>query len=631
MKSLTREERIKLNMGKDNWSSYSPTEEIASFNMSDGPVGLRHCGEDGKTEPSVAYPSMQMLSHTWDMNLVEKYADALADDCIDKNVDILLGPGVNIKRLPTCGRNFEYVSEDPKLAGDVGYHYISALQNRHVGACLKHYCCNNQEAERYWVSAEVDEKSLREIYLQPFEIACKAKPWTVMSSYNRVNGVQANEDKRLYDILRDELGFDGTIISDWWAVHCPSKAVNAGTNLIMPYDERTMEKLLAATDIDEAALEENNRRVLALVEKCKKERALRQSKYSVSERREIAQEVEENAIVLLKNNGVLPLRDKQAALPIMGQPAENYYFGGGSSQVKLEAPYEKLHESLHKYGLAGAYFAWNEETGTLRNCAKDAKFATAVIVTVGNPHTVEAEEKDRDTIRLSAEEEFYIHTLAKENKNVIVIVYAGAAIDMSSWIDEVGAVVWAGYGGERVNRAVARILLGEVNPSGKLTETFPVKLEDIPAYHSERTADKVYYSEGCSVGYRYFTKENIPVLFPFGFGLSYSDFQYDDLNVIDHDDNLEVCFTIENVSEMDGKEVAQLYIGKELKGYTKVFVPARSKVNAKIIVEKDLLKNYDARANCWRKYEGTYELCIGKNCIDFPLKKELKLEGASEA
>lgn len=628
MKNCTRQEKIRLNMGKDGWSNYSPNGELYTFQLSDGPIGLRHHGENGDTEPSIAYPSMQMLSHTWDMGLVERYAEALADDCIDHGVDILLGPGVSIKRLPTCGRNFEYVSEDPLLAGVVGYHYIHALQGRHIGACLKHYCCNNQETERYWISAEVDEQTLREIYLKPFEIACKAEPWTVMSSYNRVNGVQVNEDERLHRILREEFGFDGTVISDWWAVHRPSKAVNAGTNLIMPYDEKTMEKLMSAEDIDDSALEENNRRVIALAEKCEHAKTLRQSKLTILERRQIAQEIEENGIVLLKNNGILPLKDRETVLPIIGNAAEQYYRGGGSSEVKPELPYEKLHESLQKCGATGAHFAWNDETGTLQNCVKEAKTAQAVIVAVGNSHIVEAEEKDRETLRLTKEEEFYIHTLAKENKNVIVVVYAGAPIDMSTWIDEVGAVIWAGYGGDMVNRAVAEIILGEVNPSGKLTETFPLALEDVPAYCTERTAESVYYSEKRAVGYRYFATEKKAVLFPFGYGLSYSEFFYKDLQIEEQEDCFDVIFTIENTSDRDGKEIAQLYIGSpetnyfELKGFTKVNVPMHSNRQAKITVDKSLLQNFDVEENAWKPYEGRYEFRVGKNCMDISLRKE---------
>lgn len=633
MSSWTREERMKLNMGKDGWSTYSPKGEIYTVQMSDGPIGVRHHGENGDIETAVAYPSMQMLSCTWDMGLVERCAQALADDCIEHKVDVLLGPGVNIKRIPTCGRNFEYASEDPVLAGYVGYHYIYGLQSCHVGACLKHYCCNNQEEERYWISAEVDEQTLREIYLKPFEIACKAKPWMIMSSYNRVNGTHVNEDRRLHEILRKEFGFEGTVVSDWWAVRRPSKAVNAGTNLIMPYHEKTMEKLISATDVEEATLHRNNQKVEELAQRCAEEKEYRKIQFSVEERRNIAQEVEENAIVLLKNNGVLPLKDKTANLPIMGNAAEHYYRGGGSSEVHPELPYEKLHESLQNYGAIGAHFAWNEETGTLQNCVKEAKTSSAVIVAVGNPNTIETEEKDRQNIRLSPEEEFYIHTLASVNKNVIVVIYAGAAIDMSGWIDEVGAVVWAGYGGERVNRALARILLGEVNPSGKLTETFPIALEDVPAYHAKRTAEKVYYSEGRAVGYRYFATEKIPVLFPFGFGLSYSKFQYEDLAVVDKGEMIEAVFAIENLSEVDGREIAQLYIGLsetnfyELKGFTKILIPASSKVMAKITVEKNLLKNYDIEKQEWKPYEGKYMVCVGKNCMDLSMKKEIVLKG----
>lgn len=629
--NLTREQKIKLNMGRDDWSNYDLDGKIYAFNMSDGPMGIRRQTQNNQIEPAIAYPSMQMLSHTWDLELVGKYADALADDCIDHNVDILLGPGVNIKRSPLCGRNFEYVSEDPILAGLVGYYYISGLQRRHIGACLKHYCCNNQEYERYWISAEVDEKTLRELYLMPFEIASKAKPWTVMTSYNRVNGTQVNEDKRLHIILREEFDFDGAVISDWGAVHRPSQALNAGTNLIMPYDEGRYQKLLSATDIDEMALNENAQHVINLADKCKSQRMGRQSKLTIEQRYDIAQEVAEGGIVLLKNNGVLPIRDKSMNLPIMGNAAEHYYRGGGSSEVKPDSSYVKLHEALQKHGAEGAHFAWNEETGTLRNCTLESKTAPAVIVAVGNPHTVESEEFDRQVIRLSSEEEFYINTLTKINSNVIVIIYAGSAIDMSEWIDKVAAVIWAGYGGVRSNDALARILLGEVNPSGKLTETFPLSLEDIPSYHAPRNAESVVYEEKSNIGYRYFASENIPVLFPFGFGLSYSQFDYARLNIVDCVEYYEVSLDINNLSDVDGYEIVQLYVGpkdrrlRELKGFTKVFVGAHSKENATIIIDKVYLKNYDINLNQWVPYSGLYEFCVGKNCVEFLLRQDIVL------
>ncbi len=635
---LTREEKIRLNMGKDGWSSYSPNEEIPSFRVTDGPVGVRMIGEDGKTIPSVAYPCFQSLAQTWNLTLAEKYADALADDCVDLGADILLGPGVNIKRTPLCGRNFEYFSEDPFVAGEFGRHYITALQKRGVGACLKHYCCNNQEEERYWISSEVDERTLREIYLKPFEIACKAKPWAVMTSYNRVNGVQVNESAKLHRVLREEFGFCGVVMSDWWAVHRPAEALNAGTNLIMPFDEKSLEKLIKSDSISEIALEENNRRVIDLAKKCAEARKTRCKKYSVEERREIARETAEEGIVLLKNNGVLPLSPESAgSLPVMGTAAERYYYGGGSSAVVPEIPYEKLHEALQKEGVAGAHFAWNEETGTFRNCAKEAETSYAVIVAVGDPAAVESEEKDRTSLRLSPEEELYIRELSKVNRNVIAVVYAGAPIDMSGWIGEVSAVVWAGYGGEKVNEAVARVLTGKVNPSGKTAETFPLSLAGVPAYRAKRTAESAYYEEGRAVGYRHFAKENASVLFPFGFGLSYSEFRYVDLTLKETAQTIEASFTVKNLSPRGGKETAQLYFSHKaaeeetqgdefaLKGFVKIFVAANSETRAKIEIKKADLSYYSVSSCEWKRYTGECQIFVGKNCNDLPLQAKIIL------
>ncbi len=619
MKKLTRKEKIQLNIGKDKWRTHDLDGTLTSVVMSDGPIGLRTHRQDKEesTIPSVAYPCAQILSQTWDVKMVEKYAYALADDCIERNVDVLLGPGVTIKRSPVCGRNFEYMSEDPYLAGIMGYTYIQSLQSRHVGACLKHYCCNNQENERFWLSSDVDEQTLRNIYLKPFEIACRAKPYTIMSSYNRVNGIQVNEHKELHRILREDLGFDGLVMSDWWAVRNPAAAINAGTNVIMPYTEETYQEALASDEIDEKALDENNRRLFALCEKVEKDRPFRKVQTSVEERLAIAREVAENGIVLLKNNGVLPIKNKEKEIPVMGKAAEQYYRGGGSSAVVPLRPYQKLDEALREAGV-NARFAWDKRTGTLRNCVKLAETSDLVLVAVGNPETVETEELDREHIRLSAEEEFYIHTLSKVNKNVVVLIYAGSAIDMSGWIDEVSAVVWVGYSGERANAALARILTGEVNPSGKLTETFPLKLEDIPAIGTYRDAEKVKYSEGEMVGYRYFTSTGKEVLFPFGYGLSYSTFEYADLSVIEEKGEIVAEFTLRNTSSIDGKEVAQVYLSRknngmrELKGFAKREIKAGQSERIRISFSKENL-------------QGEMELWVGGNSRDVIEKAALSL------
>ncbi len=608
---LTREEKIRLNMGKDSWSTYDAGGKISSIIVSDGPLGLRQHGL-----PSIAYPSTQMLSHTWSVELVASYAEAIADDCIERGVDVLLGPGITVKRVPTCGRNFEYVSEDPFLAGVMGYTYVTALQSRGVGACVKHYCCNNQENERFWISAEVDEKTLRTIYLKPFEIAVKAQPYMVMSSYNLVNGERVNESKKLHDILRKEFGFDGLIVSDWDAVRNPAAAINAGTNLIMPFSERLLLEALNGDEVDEAALDENNRKLLQTLAKIEADRPRRKVVRSAEERRAVAQAVEEEGIVLLKNNGVLPIQNKEKLIPVLGAPAEKYYRGGGSSQVTPTIPYEKIDEALRALGV-NARYAGDKRVGAFRNCARLAAEADVALVAVGNPSSVEMEERDRDGIKLSLEEELYIRTLCKTKAKVVVLVYAGSAIDMSAWIEDVAAVVWVGYGGERVNAALARVLTGEVNPSGKLTETFPMRLEDIPAANAYRDAEKIEYSEGELVGYRYFTSAGKKPLFPFGYGLSYSTFAYEGLSLEETAEGVAATFTVRNLSQIRGKEISQAYVRRkgrtmlELKGFAKTELGGGESKRVRILLPKEELL-------------GGCEVLVGGNSLDLPLTAEME-------
>ena len=646
IKKLTAEQKIKLVMGADFWTNYDLDGAIYKFVVSDGPVGLRQPIDRTTTEQhdcikSVAYPSFQMLSQTWNTELSYKMGKSLGNDCIDQKVDILLAPGVNIKRLPTCGRNFEYLSEDPYVAGVFAREYIEGVQSMHVGTALKHFCCNNNEKSRHWISSEVDERTLREIYVRPFEIALAAKPWTVMTSYNLVNGVRMSEHEKLYNLLRGELGFDGLIMSDWDAVKDSEASLNAGLNWEMPHNEEHLKEMLAKADkLDAEKLDEGARRVIALAERCESESKLRKADMSLEERRAVAQEIEEEGIVLLKNDDALPL--KRGKVLVTGAAANRYFFGGGSSNVFPEREFTTVEKALKALGVDAEYtesvwdvYGHQSNLGNLKQAVRMAAEADCTVMCVGEPNSCETESIDRQHIKLCREEEIAIHALAEVSEKLIVVVYAGAAIDMSDWLADADAIVWAGYGGEFVNEAVANVLTGKVNPSGKLTETFPLDLNDVPAENAYSDASVMLYSEGLNVGYRYFDTFGVPVLFPFGFGLSYSEFEYENLSVDVLDGGVKVAFDILNVSETDGKETAQVYVReitrevyrpyKELKAFKKVFVKAKGKAHVELTLPRDAFAYYSVAKDKWSVHGGVFEICVGTNVDEILLSKKIIL------
>ncbi len=645
--NLTTEQKIKLVMGADFWTNYDADGAVYKFVVSDGPIGLRQPLDRTTTEQhecikSVAYPSMQILSQTWDTDLPYTLGCAIGNDCIDQHVDILLGPGVNIKRLPTNGRNFEYLSEDPLIAGVFAREYIKGVQSKHVGTCLKHYCCNNSEKSRHWASMEVDERTMREIYLKPFEIALQAKPWTVMSAYNLVNGVRMSEHEKLYGVLRGEFGFDGLIMSDWDAVKDSEASLNAGLDLEMPHNEEHQKEMLGKADkLDKKKLDECARRVVELADKCERESKLRKLDMTLDERRAVAQKIEEEGIVLLKNDGILPMRGGKTV--VTGAAAFRYYYGGGSSNVFPEREFEPLDAALKAEGVNASYTESVWETvgglanlGNLKGAVRLAAVADYAVVCVGDPATTEYESADRQNITLCKEEVDTIHAISEVCDKTIVVVYAGAAIDMSEFIDEVNAVVYAGYGGEFANRAVARVLTGKVNPSGKLTETFPLSVDDVPAENAYRDEAVMVYSEGLNVGYRYFDSFGVPVLFPFGYGLSYSKFEYSNLEVRRAGDKVKVAFDIENVSDVDGKEVAQVYAGevtrevyrpqKELKAFKKVFIKAHGKERVEIELDRSAFGYYSVAKDKWVVHGGVYKIYVGANVSDILLSSKLVID-----
>ena len=648
MNNISNEEKLRLVMAKDWWETDDLDGKIGKVKVSDGPVGLRCLAvtdswANDSIYPSVAYPCYQMLSQTWNLSLAHKMGRAIADDCIEHNVDVLLGPGVNIKRTPLCGRNFEYFSEDPYVAGMFGKAFIEGVQEGHVGTSLKHYCCNNREYSRYWLSSEVDERTLREIYLKPFEIAVQAKPWTVMTSYNLVNGVRMSANKELNAVLRNEFGFDGVIVSDWEAVQDPLDTLHSDLDLEFPHNEKhaqEMRKHLEEGRIDLECLDKCSGRIIALGEKATDEKKLQKIQYSVEERIEISQEVEEEGIVLLKNNGVLPLKDEK--IYITGLPSQIYYHGGGSSAVIPNRPFVPLDEALRNLGYDAYYsesigkiYGANVSMGNIRQACLNSEQSDVTILTVGTGAGAEVEETDRRDIKLTPEELDALRYLRKYAKKLVVVVYAGSAVDLCEFDKLADAIVLAGFGGQNVSQAVANVLTGKVNPSGRLTETYAFSVDDIPSEHTTRSEAIMAYEEKLNVGYRYFETECVDALYPFGYGLSYSTFLYSDLKVVIKENFVDVSFKIENSSDVAGNEVVQIYISevhpvvtrpvRELKAFDKVFIKAHDKIDVKRRLDKEVFSYYSPEHGKWVIHPGIFLLEIRKNAHEILLAEKIEL------
>lgn len=646
LKTLSYEEKVRLLMAETYWGNHSLGGKVYAFTVSDGPVGLRcsknikEGGENG-CYPAVAYPSMQMLAQTWDVGLAREMGQCLADDCIARGVDILLAPGINLKRMPSAGRNFEYLSEDPFLAGTLAKAYVEGVQEKHVGATVKHYCANNLEYCRHYASSEVDERTLRELYLRAFEIAVEAQPYMVMTSYNLVNGVRMAANRELLEILRREFGFEGVVVTDWEACKNAYESIMAGTTMIFPYNTdraRELDAIAERRSVPEEIVDDAAARVLRLAERCEANRALQKIERTEEERSAVALKIAEEGIVLLKNNGVLPLR-AEASVLMTGAPCRVYYAGEGSSKVVLRKPFEGLDAAYVRLGgraeyCRSTYFElmtpWmNRLCGAdIPVCCARAAEADVTVIAVGNEPGVESEFYDRERITLSRVEEQTIADIAAHAKKTVVVVYAGAPVDMSAWIDRVDAVVWGGFGGENASEAIAKVLLGLVNPSGRLAETFPLRLEDVPAEHSYRDSFVIRYEEGLRVGYRHFEAEHAPVRFPFGFGLSYSEFAYSDLAVRREGDRLKVAFCIKNVSDRDGKETAQVYVGAcgevaGLKGFAKLFLKAHEVRRVEVEVPVRSLRSYVG--GTWQLAAQTYRVAVGKNAREIVLSENIAL------
>ncbi len=636
-KDLSIEEKIRLLTGKTAWITDDLGGKIPSLFMADGANGLRkYIDEEERFVKATAFPTMSSMANSWNVENLRKMCAAIADECVENNVDMLLGPGVNVKRTPLSGRNFEYVSEDPYLTGVYAREYVKTVQEKGVSTCIKHFAANNSENYRYIQSSEVDERTLREIYTKAFEMAMSSAPWAVMSSYNPVNGVLACENRKLLKgVLRDDLGFDGVVYSDWSAVKNRAKSLKATIDLEMPYNSASFGVMKAAYEsgyITEKEMDESVDRLLALLYKLEEKKKIRRSHTDKQSRHALAVECAKESAVLLKNEGVLPMPKGVSSLCVLRNESD-FMGGGGAAHVETDYPYRHLDETL------AAKLPNAKVTRRSYICADDE--GEYCFVCVGNDCKTEMENVDRTTIRLSPKQELLIRTAAKIYPNTVVVLYTGSAVDVSPWIDEVKGVVQAGFAGEGVNEGLAPLLIGEESPSGKLSETYPVCIED--SYCGAMTDSPFYerYDDGVFVGYRYYDSYDIPVQFEFGFGLSYAKFVYSNLTVKKlSETDYEVAFDITNTSDIDGKEVAQIYVRdvmssvsrpkKELVAFEKVLVKAGQTERVVKKLDKSAFAFFSPVLNDWYVENGKFEIMVGASVKDIRLSDTVKIALADE-
>jgi beta-glucosidase len=661
---MTLEEKASLCSGLDRWLT-KPIDRlgIPSIRMADGPHGLRkerHPDQEmSDSLPSTCFPTAAALAASWDPALLEAVGQALAEECLAEDVQILLGPGVNLKRHPLCGRNFEYLSEDPHLAGALATAYIRGVQGLGVGTSLKHFAANNQETLRLSIDALVDERTLRELYLAQFEAAVKdGRPWTVMAAYNQLNGAYCSEHPWLLTtVLREEWGFSGIVVSDWGAVNDRVEALRAGLDLEMPF--ATAERDQAIVDavrrgaLPETVLDEAVRRLLTVIF-CAHDHRRPGFQYDREAHHALARRAAEASAVLLKNEDqILPLDPTTTSLAVIGAFAKSPRIqGGGSSRVhpyRVEAPWDQLVE-LAGAGADLSYapgYALDSDEPAPHLIAEAARLAAAkqvAVLFVGLPDGYESEGFDRKDLRLPASHLRLIEAVTQVQPNVVVVLSAGSPVEMP-WLPHVKGVLLSHLGGEAVGGAVARLLYGHVNPSGKLAETYPVQLQDTPAYITfPGGTDSVPYGEGVFVGYRYYDQKGLRPLFPFGFGLSYTTFEYRRIAVepesVRDSDPVRVTVEVANTGRRAGEEIVQLYVApptrtavvrppKELKGFAKIALAPGETKTVTFNLDGRAFAYWATELGTWRVESGTYSILVGPSSAYTPLRAGIAVTGTT--
>ena len=652
IKKLTLEQKAALLQGKTVWTTYSfDHAEIPEIFLSDGPHGLRkqagaadHLGLNASV-PATCFPTAAGMANSWNLDLAEELGRALGTEAAANNVHVVLGPGLNIKRSPLCGRNFEYFSEDPYLAGKMAAAYVKGIQANGVAACPKHFAVNSQELRRMAMDSVLDERTFREIYLTGFEIAVKeGKAKSIMSSYNMINGTYANENEHLLtDILRNEWGFDGFVVTDWGADNDHTDGVKAGSNLVMPAPgaDSALQLIQAVKEgrIEESVLDERLAELLGVINSTSAAVKDAPKTFDADAHHAIAKKCAEESIVLLENDGILPLSSDAKGALIGDFARMPRYQGAGSSQVN-PTKLNNLYDCLIAAGVTFTAYAQGfdrrnpvPDSYMISQAVEAAKGAETVLLCVGLDEILESEGMDRLHMELSQSQQELIKAVCEVNKNVILVLSGGAPFVMP----EAGtyrAAIHGYLGGQAGAAAMADALIGKVNPSGKLNETWPLSLEDVSATpyfpSKERTAE---YREGLYVGYRYFESANVPVRYPFGYGLSYTEFAYSNIEVSDKG----VSFTVTNKGERDGAEVAQLYVSckngkayrpaKELKGFQKVFLKAGESQRVSIAFDDKTFRYFDMTDNAWAVEDADYDICIAKNAHEVVLSSVLHVAG----
>lgn len=658
---MSLEEKCYMFSGKDFWLTRSVERVgIKSIMLADGPHGVRkqegagdQLGIHGSL-PATCFPTAAAIANSWDASLGEEIGRCIGEEAASQGVGVLLGPGLNVKRNPLCGRNFEYFSEDPYLAGKMAAGYIRGIQENGVSACPKHFAANSQEIRRMASDSVMDERTLREIYLTGFEIAVKeAKAKSIMSSYNRINGVYANENKHLLqEILRDEWGFDGFVVSDWGGSNDHVEGVSAGAHLEMPTtggdsDEELIQAVKEGK-IREELIDKRLDELLDVVFSAGSavEKASGKA-FDVEAHHRMAEKASEESIVLLKNNdNMLPLK-KGTAVALIGDFAETpRYQGAGSSIVnptKVDSAKEMIKGfDLKEAGFEQGYTREGVENAALQKKAVElAEKAEVVLLYLGLNEISEAEGLERPHMKIPENQISLLEAIEKVNKNIVVVLSAGSSVEMP-WLSKCKALIHGYLCGQAGASAILKAIMGEVNPSGKLSETYPLTYEETPSApyfpSKQRNAE---YREGLFVGYRYFETVGKDVLFPFGYGMSYTTFAYTDLKIEHHKKNMEnpatVLFTITNTGKLDGAEVAQIYISatesavyrpvKELKGFQKIFLKAGESKQVTIPLDDKAFRYFNVKTERFEVEGGEYEIMAGASVADIRLKGRLIMEG----
>lgn len=658
VKKLSLEEKCKFCCGVDFWHSFGiDGMNIPSIMLCDGPHGLRKEDPDSlmfmspKVIKSTCFPTATALASTFDEELINRMGKALGEECRKEDVAVLLSPGINIKRVPICGRNFEYFSEDPYLSGKMSAALIRGIQSKGVAACLKHFAGNNQEKYRMTINSIIDERALREIYLKGFEIAIKeAHPWSVMMAYNRLNGQYCCENKYLIqNILRNELSYKGCIISDWGGVNDIISSINNGLNLEMPgYKDdyyRVLQKAVENNQLDEKILNESVTKVIELILKYKEGKKI-PYKCNFKEHIDLAQKIAESSAVLLKNDdNILPGNNSQK-IGIIGRLAkEPVYQGLGSSHVNpntIDNAYDVFGDNNCNINYADGYSLENDEIDEvlLKESIKVAKNKDIVYLFIGLPKYYEAEGYDRKNLKLPKSHDNLVYEISKVNKNLVVILQGGSVMEMP-WSHIPKAILLTHLSGCRGGNATVNLLLGKQNPSGKLSETYANTLEDYPSmkfYPGDN--NYVEYRGSIFVGYRYFDSADINVKYPFGFGLSYTTFEYSSMKIkYNNDNNMEVSIIITNIGNMEGKEVVQLYISclysklfrakQELKGFKKINLKPKESKEVIFILDEDCFAYYNIQSHQYEVEEGQYGISIGSSCRDIKFSTVVNKRGNS--